>query len=100
MDKNSVKPRVNTYIEIYEFHFFRFIVEVYWAKVIMQLCFILIISLFISPKRKFNQSSTLLHNGFNNLFSTVQEKTFYGSRVVEKNEMHGDVPVSDAFRAS
>ena len=32
-----------------------------------------------------------------------RNKPFYGGRVVEKNEMHGDVPISDmryAFRAS
>ena len=56
----------------------------YWAKVIMQLCFILITSLsracikpIISPKLKFNQSSILPHNGFNNLFPTVQETNHF-----------------------
>ena len=58
--------------------------SVYSAKVITQLCFILLISLsracihpIISPKGKFNRSSILLHNGFNNLFPDVQETTHF-----------------------
>ena len=54
--------------------------HIYWAKVITQLWFILIVSFsracikpIISPKLKFNQSSILPHTGFNNLFPTVQE---------------------------
>ena len=31
----------------------------------------------ISPKRKFNQSSILLHNGFNNLLPTLQETNHF-----------------------
>ena len=75
----------------------------------------------ISPKRKFNQSSILPHNGFNNLFTTVQETTHFmevgwlkktkqnktkkkkKKTKKKKIEMHGDVPVSDmqhAFRVS
>ena len=49
--------------------------------------------------RMFYQS-IILPPFFNNMFPT---KPFYGRRVVEQNEMHGDVPVSDtrhAFRAS
>ena len=36
-------------------------------------------------------------------FQLFKKQTIYGGRVVEKNEMHVDVPVSDmqqAFRAS
>ena len=48
--------------------------------------------------------SILPHNGFNNLFPTVQETNhFMEVGWLKKNEMHGDVPVSDmrhAFRAS
>ena len=49
------------------------------------------------PKQKFNQSSLLIHNSFNNLFPTVQETNhfMYGGGVVEKNEINGDVPVSE-----
>ena len=58
---------------------------------------------FFFLKRKFYQPIILPQNGFNNLLPAVQEP-FYGGRVVEKkNDMHGDVPVSDirhAFRAS
>ena len=66
---------------------------IYWAKVITQLCFILKISsstcIIISPKRKFSQSSILLHNGFN----CSRNKPF------EKYEMNGDVPEPDMRQA-
>ena len=86
---------------------FQLINNLYSAKVITQQCFILIISLFfsacikpiISPKRKFNQSSILPHNGLNNLFPTVPETDHFMEAGWLKNEMHGDVPVSDMRHA-
>ena len=50
----------------------------------------------------FNQSSILPHDVFNNMFPTVQETNhFMELGLLKKNEMNGDVPVSDmrhAFR--
>ena len=58
----------------------------------------------IFSKQKFNQLSNLPHNGFNNLFPTVQETNhFMEVGWLKKNEMNGDVPVFDmryAFRAA
>ena len=54
----------------------------------------------ISPKQKFNESSILSHNVFNNLFLTVQETNhFVVVGWLKKNEMNGDVPVSDMRHA-
>ena len=57
---------------------------VYWAKVITQLCFILIISLFLRmystnyfSQTMLNQSSIFPHNGLKNLFPTVQETNHF-----------------------
>ena len=59
---------------------------------------------YLEASRLLIQSSISLHNGFNNLFPTVQETNFFMEvGWLKKNEMHGDVPVSDmrhAFRAS
>ena len=53
---------------------------------------------------KFNQSGILPHNGFNNLFSTIQETNHFTEvGWLKKTKLHGDVPVSDvwhAFRAA
>ena len=53
---------------------------IYWAKVITQLCLILIISLFlehVSNQIFISNESILPHNGFNNLFPTVQETNHF-----------------------
>ena len=58
-----------------------------------------------------DKSSILPHNGFNNLFPTVQETNHFmevgwlkkKKKKKKKNEIHCDVPVSDmrhAFRAA
>ena len=81
--------------------------HIYWAEVINQLCYLFsvaCIKIIISPKQKFSQPSIFPHNGFNNLFPTVQETNhFMEVGWLKKNEMHGDVSVSDmrhAFCAS
>ena len=59
--------------------------------------------LFLPNERSISQAS-LPHNGINNLFPTVQETNHFTEvGWLKKNEMHGDVPVSDmwhAFRAA
>ena len=72
----------------------------------MQLCFILIISLFL--ERVFNQlflpnESSVSQASYRTVvlricFQLLRNKPFYGGRVVEKNETNGDVPVSNMGR--
>ena len=66
-------------------------IYIYWANVTTQLCFILFsracIKPIISPKRKFNQSSILPHNGFNNMFPSVQETNHFMEVVWLKKKM-------------
>ena len=50
----------------------------------------------VFPNKTLNHSSILLHNGFNNMFPTVQDTNhFMEVGWLKKNEMDGDVPVSE-----